>query len=370
MAAVDQGGYITAVGRGVATIYAQAHDGGMTAACTVIVAYRNAGSFQPKSIPTTQFKLSSVAVQNVPNAVSQTMTSSNGNIAVIEGNAIHFVGVGKVTIKISSTVGTKTSTVSRNITVQSKVSGVSLNNTEVTVAKKAKVTLNAIIAPSDATNKTITWTTSDKKIATVTNKGVVTGVSGGTCFITATTKDGNFKSVATVNVIPIYERGMRLNKTSASLAKGKTLALKATFTPANTDFKTVSWVSSDTSIATVDAKGVVKAVNTGTCTITAMSANRIVFATCTITTLPQKVSSVKFGNVGSAQTVGKEIDMTAIVGPAGADNKALTWTSSNNSVATVDQSGHVTFIAAGKVTIRATAQDGSKKAASKAFTVK
>jgi len=297
------------------------------------------------------------------------MTSSNQAVAQIEGNTIVFVGAGKTTIKITSTVGTKASTVSRNITVQSKVSGISISNAEVTVARKGKVTLIANTSPFDATNKNITWATSDKKIATVTNKGVVTGVAGGRCMITVTTKDGNFKATAFVNVTPIYETGIKLNKSSASLAKGKILALKATFIPPTTDFKTVTWTSSNTAVATIDAKGVVKAVNTGTCTITATSANGVK-ATCIITTLPQLVRSVKFGPVNANQSAGAIVKIPFTVAPATADNTSITWSSNAPSVATVAADGTVTFHAGGKVTITATSADGSRKTAKRAFTVK
>jgi len=167
----------------------------------------------------------------------------------------------------------------------------------------------------------------------------------------------------------IIETGIKLNKSKVNLNKGKTVTLKATLVPANTDFKTVTWDSDDPNIAAVSSKGVIKAVSAGTCMITATSVNGKT-ANCTVTVLPQKVTSVKMGNVPTTRYIGQDLKIPLTVGPASADNKDVIWSSSNTGVATVEQDGTVTFIAGGKVTIKATAQDGSKKSASKAFTVK
>jgi len=203
----------------------------------------------------------------------------------------------------------------------------------------------------------------------VSSSGVVSGIGNGTCTITAKASDGGFTATAAITVTPIYETAIKLNKANASLGKGKCVQLKASLTPSTTDFKAVKWASSDANIAKVDASGKVTAVQTGTCTVTATSANGKV-ATCKIITLPQKVTSVKASAVASAQWVGRTIQIPITVAPANADNRAITWTTSNANVATVSQDGTVTFRSGGKVTIRATAQDGSKKYASKVFTVK
>jgi len=166
------------------------------------------------------------------------------------------------------------------------VNDITLNTANATLARKGKITLKANVLPSDATNKKVTWITSNKKVATVNAKGVVTGVGGGTCVVTARAKDGGFVARATITVTPIYETAIKLNKTSVRLAKGKAFQLKPTFTPKTTDFKTATYISDNPNIARVDAKGKITAGQTpGTATITAISANGKI-AYCKVTVLP------------------------------------------------------------------------------------
>lgn len=125
---------------------------------------------------------------------------------------------------------------------------------------------------------TVTWSSSKKSVATVTPMGVVTAVKRGTAIITA--KYGKKKLTCKVTVKqPVTS--VKLNKTSATLQKGKSLTLKATVFPSNANNKTVTWKSSNKKIATVSSKGVVKAVGSGTATITA-SANGVT-AKCNVT---------------------------------------------------------------------------------------
>ena len=139
--------------------------------------------------------------------------------------------------------------------------------------------------PSDATNKNVTWSTSDASIATVTD-GVVTAVAPGTATITVTTEDGNKTATCAVTVtaatVPVT--GVTLNKTSTSLYVGDTETLTPTITPDNATNKNVTWSSDDTSVATVDASGLVTAVARGTAVITATAADGSgASASCTVT---------------------------------------------------------------------------------------
>ncbi|MCL2695536.1 MAG: Ig-like domain-containing protein [Clostridiales bacterium] len=327
------------------------------------------GTYLPSKLPSAGVKGTAIAVTEM--AAGQSITSGNSRVIAVSGNVLEFVGAGKATVKVTywPAGARKATTVSKTIKVTAKVEGVSLAKEGVTLARKAKVTLAAIVSPADATNKGLTWTTSNKNVATVDSKGRVTAVGGGDCTITVKTKDGGFTATATISVTPIFETGMKLNKTAVSLNKGKTYSLKATLSPSGTDFKTVVWTSSDPAVATVDAKGkVTVGMQTGTVTITATSVNGLV-STCRVTVNPQKVTSIKMSSTKSTYVEGDAISIGLTIGPAGADNKAVVWSSSNNSVARVDQSGNVTFLAGGKVTIKATATDGSKKSASRSFTV-
>lgn len=150
------------------------------------------------------------------------------------------------------------------------------------VAKGKTVTLKATITPSNATNKSVTWSTSDKKVATVTSKDVVKGVKAGKATITVKTKDGSKTAKRTVTVTPPV-KSVKLDKKSAAVKKGKKLTLKVTVTPYDATNKNVTWKSSDKKVATVTSKGVVKGVKKGKATITVTTKDGGKKATCKVT---------------------------------------------------------------------------------------
>ncbi|MDR2094854.1 MAG: Ig-like domain-containing protein [Treponema sp.] len=168
------------------------------------------------------------------------------------------------------------------------VTGVSLNKTTLSVAVGGTETLNATVAPADAANKNVTWTSSDPAKATVSGSGVVTGVAEGTTTITVTTVDGGYTATCTITVTPPVDvTGVSLNKTTLSVYVGDTETLTATITPANATNKAVSWTSDNEGVATVSAAGVVKGVAEGTATITVTTADGGYTATCAVTvTIP------------------------------------------------------------------------------------
>ena len=224
---------------------------------------------------------------------STTFSSSNPSVATVDANGnVTFKTGGKVTIVttiVSTTVDkkgkvkTKTTRVKKTITVQQPVASVTLNTNNATIARKGTVKLAASIAPGTASNKKLKWTSSNPKIASVSGTGVVSGKAGGTAVITCTAKDGSGASAScTVKVTPIYPTRVKMSKATLTVKLGKTAALKATVLPKTTDFKTVTWTSSNPAVAMVDAKGKVKAVSSGTAVITATTSTGQE-ASCTVT---------------------------------------------------------------------------------------
>ncbi len=162
-----------------------------------------------------------------------------------------------------------------------EVTGVTLDQTAVTVVIGETATLKATVKPGDATDKTLTWTTSDEKVATVAD-GVVTAVAEGTATITVTTANGkSATATVTVKKATVDAESVALDKTEATIKVGETVTLTATVAPEDTTDKTVAWSSSDEKIATV-ADGVVTAVAAGSATITVTTVNGKT-ATCTVT---------------------------------------------------------------------------------------
>ena len=243
-----------------------------------------------------------------------------------------------------------------------KVTEVKLDKDSLSLEVGGTATLTATVEPDNATNKNVTWTSNNTDVATVVD-GIVTAVAPGTATITVTTADGGFTDTCqvTVTAATVPVSGVTLNKTALSLPVGGTETLTATVAPDNATNKNVTWSSDHESVATVDATGKVTAVGAGTATITVTTVDQSKTATCevTVTAAPVPVSGVSLNKDSTSLTVGDTETLTATVKPEDATNKAVTWTSSNSTVATVDQNGVVTAVAPGTATITVTTQDGN-----------
>ncbi len=239
------------------------------------------------------------------------------------------------------------------------VTGVTLNKTSTSIQVGGNEILTATVLPEDATNQKVTWKSSDAAIATVDASGKVTGVAAGTATITVTTEDGGKTATCKVTVSDkeIKVTGVTLNKSETSILIGGNETLTATVLPEDATNQKVSWKSSDETIATIDASGKVTGVAAGTATITVTTEDGGKTATCKVTVKPNLVSEITLAAL--AIYVGESKAITATVKPDDATNKALTWKSSDETVATVDATGKVTGKKIGTATITATAQDGS-----------
>ena len=214
-------------------------------------------------------------------------------------------------------------------------------------------TLTATVGPENATNKSVTWSSSNTSVATVSN-GVVIAVNEGTAIIMATAEE--VTAMCVVKVLTNEVSGISLDITSASLKVNENITLTATVTPANATDKTVIWSSSNDGIATVK-DGVVTAVSLGTATVTAQSGDKT--ATCEITVEATPVTSVTLDKTSVSLKVKETATLTATVAPDDATDKTVTWTSSNDGIATV-KDGVVTAVSLGTATV--TAQAGDKTA--------
>lgn len=272
---------------------------------------------------------------------------------------------------------------SKNEDIDKDDSNVSEQESEITLNTKtlsfdtigATQTLTATVTPDTAADKTVTWTSSDTKVATVMD-GVVTSVGNGTAVITAKTADEK-TATATVTVsqkttkLTIQLNGQNVSGALKAKVK-KSYSFKAVVTPSNADAKNakVTWTSSNKKIATVTSKGKVTIKKTGKVTITAKTADGRK-ATVKLNATKKAVKVTKLTITGSKTMKVKEKQTLKLkIAPATADNRKVTWKSSNKKVATVNSKGVVTAKKKGKVTITATAKDGSKKKATIKITVK
>lgn len=270
-----------------------------------------------------------------------------------------------------NTKGVSVTVPKKNTTTKVLVQSVEINNVNpILQTKGATHKLWSRVSPDNATNKTLKWTSSNPKVATVDQTGKVTAVSEGKVYITATATDGSGKSdkaLMEVNYhIPerIYSTAITLDKTSVeSDLHGERIPITATLTPANhTDW--VTWESSDLEVASVegadDEQQYIVAGEPGTAVLTAHAGeNGSVIATCTVTV--DYIQWVTFLNQsgGIVELTGKgaTYQFSPILRPANTKHNALEWSSSDPSVATVDQNGKVTAVGNGNTTIRVKATD-------------
>ena len=243
------------------------------------------------------------------------------------------------------------------------VSSITLDKTSAELAKGETLQLNASLLPEDAENKELVWSTSDKSVATVSATGKVTAVGTGSATITATTADGsNLSATCSVTVYSTVAESITLSKTTAEIKVGGTLQLTATVLPTTAKNRTVTWSSSNTAIAKVNSNGLVTAVKAGKATITATTNDGTnLKATCEITVQPIYVTSItlNYTEYTIELTEQKTLQLKATVEPSNASNKNVTWKSSDTNVATVSNTGLVTFKQAGFAVITATANDDS-----------
>lgn len=357
--ATVSGGKVTAVGPGTATITATT-SGGQKATCTVTVRVPVTGiSISRSTLALTVGATSTLTATVAPsNASDKSYSWSSSNSAVATVNSSGLVTAkanGTATITATTTDGGKKASCA--VTVTTPASGVSVAPTTATIIKGQTQQLTATVAPSSASNKSVSWSSSNNSVATVNSTGLVTAKAAGIADITVTTADGNYKAVCKVTVrVPVT--GVSLSETDISLIKGSTEQLLATVSPADASNKTISWTTTDKSIATVSSSGLVTAVGGGTATITATTADGSYTDVCKVTvTVP--VEGIKFCDVSANVGIGSTTKLNYTITPPEATNKAVTWQSANPAVATVDEStGVITPIAPGGTEITVTTQDG------------
>ncbi len=233
----------------------------------------------------------------------------------------------------------------------------------------APLKITATVLPKNATNKKVEWTSSNEKVATVVD-GMITFKSVGKATITVSAVDKSGKMAicnVTVKAKAISVTGIALDKTELTKEEGETEQLTATITPANATDKTLTWASSDDKIAIVDANGKIATIKEGKTTITVTTKDGSKTAKCELTVKAKTifVAGVTIDKTEVTKEVGETEQLTAIITPANATDKALTWESSDEEIATVDTNGKVTALKEGKTTIIVITKDGNKIAKSK-----
>ena len=279
-----------------------------------------------------------------------TWWSTEPSVATVSSSGlVTAVGNGTTIIAVETVSGGQMATC--KITVSIAPTGVSLNKTSDTLTTKGETTqLTAMVSPSNAANKNVTWKSSDTSVATVSSTGLVTAVGNGTATITATTNSGG--KIATCKItVSIAVTGITLDKTDVTLkGSGSSIQLTATVLPSDAVNKTVTWKTSDSTVVTV-SNGKLIAVAPGTATITARCGGKT--ATCKVT-VTQPLTGITLNETSLMMNVGTTEKLEVSYNPSNTtDSKALIWASSDSSVVKVVD-GKVTAVAPGKATITAT----------------
>jgi uncharacterized protein YjdB len=200
-------------------------------------------------------------------------------------------------------------------------------------------------------------------VATVDQTGKVTALKAGTTTITATTEDGGETAACNVTVTqPIT--GISLNKSKLVLPVGSVEKLEASVMPTDADISELTWESSRSTIATVDSSGNVTAINPGEAFIRIKNKTGDISAFCIVTVI-QPVTGVEIGYGASEAFAGETINFGGHVLPDNATNKNITWKSSDESIATIDNTGNVKTLKPGIVWFTVTSEDGHYTSSSK-----
>ena len=283
-------------------------------------------------------------------------SSNNESVATVDQNGV-------VTAKTMGTTTITVATVTSKKMASCEVTVVSAPITSVSISSSATVNkgtpykLSLTVSPTQYEG-TVTWSSSDESVATVSQDGTITGHKAGSAVITVKSDTGYSDTCAVTVRIP--STAIELNKNELNLEKGFTEKLVAILEPADTT-DTVSWSSSNSSYASVASDGTItaKSAYSGTITITATTTSGLK-AYCYVKVIAAKVpvSSVTLNNTELIMTKADTKQFTATVLPDNATDKTLTWTSSNEEVATVSNTGVVTAVGDGVAIITATSNNG------------
>lgn len=303
------------------------------------------------------------------NAVNKSVTWSSNNEAVATVNSSGVVtpvskGIAIITVKTVDRGYTDSCVVNVD---EIEVTGISLSTNQATIKVGGTITLKPTILPDNASNKNVIWSSGDETIAKVSSDGIVTGVSQGATGIMGKTEDGDFRCYSIIFVtqpitsITLSQNSMKFNVGDAGIM------LTGKVNPENVSLKDLMWTSSNPRVAYRDYTGKVIPISPGSATITATSVlDGSKKATCSVTvTGPNNnigaipVTNVTLNSNQADLVIGNTLTLKATVLPTNASIKIITWSSSNESIATVSSAGVVTPKAEGYAAIIARSTSGA-----------
>jgi uncharacterized protein YjdB len=365
IATVDQNGLVSIKKAGKTSIIATSEDTpSVTAVCNIIVNVPVASVALDETTKTMYVGQSSrlTYVMLPVNASNNTVTwlSTNTNVATVDKTGLVVAKNVGSTVIILKTLENGQS-VYCNITVKRVATGIKLDASTLNLKAGEDHILKPTLTPADSTDTAIVWESSDTKIATVDDDGKVVAKAAGSTIIMARLESGA-TAYCKVNVtLPV--KGLLLNFSDKSIYVGEKFKLKVSVTPSSATELGVTWKSSNTNIATINADGEITGLAGGTVVITCTTKDGGYSATCVVNVL-EAVSSIALNYQTYYLGVDKTVFLVATVTTPTASNKDVYWSTSNPDIATVNQKGKVTGRKLGNVTITATSLDGTEVEAS------
>jgi uncharacterized protein YjdB len=391
-ATISATGVVTAVANGTVTARATATDGSGVYGQLVItisgqiipvtgITVTGAGGSSVITTDGGQLQLTATVTPSdaTNKTVTWSITNGTGQATISATGVVTAVANGTVTARATATDGSGVYgqlviTISGQIIPVTGITVTGAGGSSVITTDGGQLQLTATVTPSDATNKTVTWSiTNGTGQATINTTGLVTAVSSGTVTAIATANDGS--GVQGTLAITISNQIIPVTSITVTGAGGATtitqdngtLALTATVLPTNATTKTVTWsITNGTGQATINTTGLVTSVSSGTVTAIATANDGSgVQGTLVITITNQliPVTSITVTGAGGATTITQDdgtLALTAAVLPANATNKTVTWSLvSGNGHAQISDDGLLTARSNGTVLVRATANDGS-----------
>ncbi len=295
------------------------------------------------------------------NPTDQTVeyTSSDESVATVSPDGIvKGVAVSEVPVMITCTYVPTGKVAICMVTVESRVK-LKLNPTKKTIVKGRSFTITKTITPSKFKNTPVQWKSSNSKIATVSQAGKVKTKKTGTCIITCYLVNYNVKATCTVKVTKV-KTTLKLNKSSIRINIGQTYKLKSTVTSNDTVKPSVRYTSRNKKIASVGSKtGKIKGKKVGSTVITARTTDSArATARCRVTVI-RRATSLDLNKHYAICYIGGTIKLKAAVKPNTTTIKKLQWSTSDNTIASVDQNGKVSGLMEGDIYITVKTTDGS-----------
>lgn len=287
-------------------------------------------------------------------------TSDAGILRTTKDGNIRGVEKGECDLTVSSVQNPEVREIFHVVVIE-PVKKIQIEAPDKTVFAGESMSLDAVCTPATASIQQVTWSSRNTSIATVDENGTVTGIKKGQTMIDAKATDGS-NVVGSISIKVAQEvTEIQLKQSEVTVWVNRRVTLNANVLPREADNRSVTWMSSDESIATVQ-RGEVTGKKAGICIITCASvSNPSVTASAAVQVI-QPVTKITFTSPnGLSFPVRTSQPLTWTVEPEDANIKDVTFKSSAPKVATVDANGVVTGVSRGSATITATSTDGSNR---------